>query len=250
MCCFSGPVQEVSNTSIFARRFDKANQYLVYQMHFQSLEDLAMILPLPTPADAADDAVTFIDLKEYESFFGDLNRGFPVPPRPRTTAAGNVPPPPAPLAQLEVIEVGDFEASFVPRVKDFARLDKRFQLPETTWDKLPLYKSFGFAVFKLKKGKHNVHPMAFSFPTALRKEIFFPTVHIHDGKVHDKARFDHVLYLQNGADDYLTDDRWEESPQPAAMFMDKKKAGSLLLPDQHVYRRRLRGNLKNADTLV
>jgi hypothetical protein len=242
-------VEEVSNTKIFARRFGKASQYLVYEMHFHSLEDLAMILPIPTPADSPEDAVTFINLKDYARFFGDMHKGFPEPPTNRGPAAGS-----APLVtaekKLEVVDVGAFEASFVPRIKDFSRLDERFRLPDGVWDKLPAYKEYGFAVFKLKKGDSNVHPMAFAFPTALKKEIFFPTVHIHDGKVHDKAHFDHALYLQVGEDVTMADRNWEESPQPAGMFMDKKKAGSVILGDSHVYRRRLRGNLKNADTLA
>jgi hypothetical protein len=250
MCCFSGPVKEVSNTKIFARRFGKGNQYVVYQMKFESLDDLAMILPLPTPADAPDDAVTFINLKDYEHFFDDMRKGFPE----TTTRVGAVkgPPPPAPAAEpkLEVVDVGSFEASFVPRIKDFSRLDERFRLPDDVWSKLPQYKEYGFAVFKLKKGEHVVHPMAFAFPTALESELFFPTVHIHDGKVHDKAGFDHILYLQSSDENFMAGNGWRESVQPAGMFMDKKKAGSLILADNHVYRLRLVGNLKNADTLV
>jgi hypothetical protein len=37
-------------------------------------------------------------------------------------------------SKLEVIQVGDFEASFVPTVKDFSRLDERFRLPSAVWD--------------------------------------------------------------------------------------------------------------------
>jgi hypothetical protein len=249
MCCFSGPVKEVSNTKIFARRFGKSSQYLVYEMHFESLEDLAMILPLPTPADSPEDAVTFINLKEYGRFFGDMNEGFPSrkPTAAKDLAAEALP---ASAPQLEVIEVGRFEASFVPQIKDFSRLDERFRLPDDVWSKLPAYKDFGFAVFKLKKGDHNVHPMAFAFPSRLKKETFFPTVHIHDGKVHDKAGFDHVLYMQGKDQEFISATGWEESAQPAGMFMNKEKAGSVILGDAHVYRRRLSGMLKNADTLV
>ena len=39
--------------------------------------------------------------------------------------------------------------------------------------------------------------MAFEFETRLKNEIFFPTVHIHDGEVHKREHFDHTLYLQN-----------------------------------------------------
>src|SRR5690606_13087928 len=98
--------------------------------------------------------------------------------------------------KLEVVEVGSFVASFVPTVKDFSRLDEQFRLPAQTWDKLPEYRDFGFAVFKLKKGSRKVHPMAFEFARANPIRLFFPTVHIHDGTVKPTARFHHVLFCQ------------------------------------------------------
>ena len=133
------------------------------------------------------------------TFFADLRSGFPVPrTKNDSRAAGGVPPP---KAALPVVEVGKFVASFVPAIKDFARLDKQFRLPDGVWEKLPLYKEFGFAVFKLKKpekGEQTVHPMAFEFPRASKRILFFPTVHIHDGTVPAKARFDHSLFAQVG----------------------------------------------------
>ena len=79
-----------------------------------------------------------------------------------------------------MVQVGDFEASFVPTVKDFNRLDARFQLPAELFAKMPDYQHFGFAVFKLKPGMQTVQPMAFDFPAAKPGHLFFPTVHIHD----------------------------------------------------------------------
>ena len=61
---------------------------------------------------------------------------------------------------------------------------------------MPDYRRFGFAVFKLKPGAQTVHPMAFEFPTSLGAQVFSPTVHVHDNKVHARAKFDHVLYCQ------------------------------------------------------
>ena len=140
---------------------------------------------------------------------------------------------------------------FVPAIKDFARLDRQFRLPDGVWEKLPQYKEFGFAVFKLKKPAEDmqqVHPMAFEFPRADRSVLFFPTVHIHDGKVHADADFDHMLYLQPTGG--RPPRNWEESPQPAGMFMDVKKSEGLIAADEHVYRRRIGGRQKNQDTLV
>jgi len=146
-----------------------------------------------------------------------------------------------------VVEVGSFVASFVPTVKDFGRLDEQFKLPEGTWARLPQYKDYGFAVFKLKKGEHKVHPTAFSFPRADARRLFFPTVHIHDGKVHDRASFDHALYCQ----DADTATRWEESPRPAEFFLTKlDQVKGVVDPKGHVYRRQMAGTYKNEDVWV
>jgi hypothetical protein len=246
MCCFSRNVDKVADTNIFARASREGRQFLIYAMTLSAKEDLAMILPIPTPKAVKEDAVRFINLEKYEKFFEDLRAGFPQPKSlGRKDAKGEADN----SLTLKVVEVGSFEASFVPTVKDFARLDERFRLPANVWDNLPQYKNYGFAVFKLKKGAKRIHPMAFEFPRADDKHLFFPTVHIHDGKVHDRANFDHALYCQPSGED-LTRTNWEESFQPAGLFMKVKQAQGLLVDDQHVYRLQLRGKLKNQDTLV
>jgi hypothetical protein len=244
MCCFSRPVDLVSGTHIFARAAKNGRQFIVYSMILGAKEDLAMILPIPVPKQPKEDAVRFINLEKYTEFFTDMQGGFPA-----TKATGRETLGDKPAATLEVVNVGSYEASFVPTVKDFARVDERFRLPMGVWDKLPQYKDYGFAVFKLKKGKSKVHPMAFEFPRADPRKLFFPTVHIHDGQVHPQAKFDHALYCQPSGDERLTTG-WQESPQPAGMFMKKDKAQDLLDLNAHCYRHEIKGSHKNADILV
>lgn len=248
MCCFSGPVEDVSNTKIFARFTKDREQAVVYQMKYKAKEPLAMILPIPV-GSKKEDAVNFVNLKDYEKFFDDLHAGFPREKSrvPTLGGAGGI----AAKPDLKVVDVGSFVASFVPSISDFERLDKRFRLPAGTWDKLPMYKDFGFAVFQLKPDAETVHPMAFTFPTArANSPLFFPTVHIHDGQVHAKADFDHTLYLQPRDGSQMLPRGWEESPQPAGMFMRTKQSQGLIDADLHCYRRKLQGELKNVDTLV
>jgi len=76
MCCFSLNVTAVSATRIFARGVNDS-QYLVYSMAYEADTDLAMILPIPTPDHSPETAVRFIDLSEYETFFADMEKGFP-----------------------------------------------------------------------------------------------------------------------------------------------------------------------------
>jgi len=249
MCCFSRPVQSVSATNIFARSAEGGRQYLVYSMKLRAKEELAMVLPLPVISGSGEKAVTFIDLKGYAEFFADLSKGFPVPlgAVPTSRSLGAAPPP---AAKLEVVAVGSFDASFVPTVADFSRLDERFRLPSGTWEKLPAYREHGFAVFKLKPGESKVHPMAFSFPRANPTELFFPTVHIHDGKVHDKAKFDHVLFCQRGTADLLNLLDWDESFRHTAAFMQVDKTNGVIDGGEHCYRRTLTGNLPNKDFIL
>ena len=243
MCCFSREVKSVSNTNIFARDSKSPMQFLVYSMNFSAAADLAMILPIPIPKGTPEKGVRFINLEKYPDFFVAMDSGFP-----KAAVASAAPADGGKKApKLEIVEVGAYEASFVPTVNDFGRLDERFRLPAGTWDKLPQYKAYGFAVFKLKEGNHKTHPMAFEFPRADPGKLFFPTVHIHDGLVHEKADFDHTLYAQFGM---APAQAWIESRQPASMFMNVSKCAGVVDADGHVYKRIIRGERKNEDTLA
>jgi hypothetical protein len=249
MCCFSQPVISVSGTNIFARPDADGRQLLVYSMTINARHDLAMILPLPVKTPAGEKDMKFIDLKEYPDFFADLESGFrPPPPRAsRWLSQGN---PSASLPKLEVVQVGNFEASFVPTQKDFSRLDERFRLPPDAWKQLPQYELYGFAVFKLRSGEMKVHPMAFSFPREKARTLFFPTVHIHDGKVHSKADFDHALFCQPTHDERPIATSWQESHGHPTSFMQMKKAKGIIVADQHCYKKEMRGMLANKDTFL
>jgi hypothetical protein len=252
MCCFSRPVKKVAGTNIFARESSRERQYLVYSMTLSAPEDLAMILPLPVPKATKEDAVRFINLEKYADFFADMYSGFPHPDtKPADDDVGREPT--AAKRKLAVIDVGSFQASFVPSIKDFERLDERFRLPGEIWDKLGQYRDYGFAVFKLKQDKKDaqkIHPMAFEFPRANPKKLFFPTVHIHDGKVHAKASFDHRLYCQTTGNEELSMFDWTESTGHAEQFIKIDKAQGIVAKEEHCYLYELHGNHNNVDIVV
>lgn len=261
MCCFAKAVLHVARTRIFARLTSTGSQLLAYQMEYKSEEPNAMILPLPVAladddAPPTDEAVRFIDVSEYEEFFDDLETGFPYVAPPSIGCA-------MPLCDsaaaggLTVHEVGNFIASFVPSLSDFDRLDPAFVIPKETWDLIPEYSDFGFAVFQLKQLEGKPHPMAFEFPTRL-KQVFFPTVHIHDGQVHEEEDFDHVLYLQHAGFDSVVEDYknydhvdrhsgFVRSKWPASGYFPAERSQGLVEPSLLVHRTTLRGSLENAD---
>jgi hypothetical protein len=257
MCCFSRPVKFVGKTRIFARATDDGLQRLVYAMDVEIEHELAMVLPIPVPTNGPDEAVTFVDLSSYPDFFDALERAFPPDYLTMPQAKGG---PfrggPSPARTLDVHEVGLFEASFVPKPSDFSRLDARFRLPEHVLAELEAYRDFGFCVFRLspkKRGifglrsaRQSVHPMAFVFPRRDPHEVFFPTLHVHEGSVPDRATFDHTLYLQDegplgeGLD-------WTSSTSALGEHLDADRAKGLVVKTLHAKRLGLSGVHPNDD---
>jgi hypothetical protein len=258
MCCFSSPT-EVHDTSIFARFTRPGAQALVYQMRYTAARPTAMILPLPVALPAKEDAVRFTDLEAYPRFFDDLAAGFPEPPSKgigRSRAAVESAAAAAPLA---VHDVGQFVATFVPSANDFGRVDPRFVLPKDTWSRIPAYADYGFAVFQLKELAGTPHPIAFEFDTRTPGTLFFPTVHIHDGTVHEKDHFDHALYAQDAAFDRRAGayegpnavdaaTGFVRSKDSASSFADAGRSRGLLDGGLLVHKSTLRGMLPNRDT--
>ena len=269
MCCFSGPVEHVTSTRIFARRAENGRQVLAYQMQYASRRPVAMILPLPTAlgrpsAAAAEPLVTFINLKGYPEFFAHMETAFPAPRPLFSSFAAKSEEISVTATVLPVQTVGDFVASFVPTVADFRRLDKQFVLPPQTWSKIPAYHDYGFAVFQLKAAQNGkiLHPMAFSFASRYSNKLFFPTVHIHDGQVHASEDFDHDLFWQPQPVPRFWGLFPARQPVPCdaeyvrnsadvmGKFVNPVKAKGLIARTGAGLKARLSGTLQNRDTFI
>ncbi len=222
---------KIGNTRIFARHTKQGKQAIVYSFSITSKTSAAMILPLPVVQGSGEDALNFIDMSDYPDFFDDIDSVC----RPEyqhieeytnlddmlECGEGEE------ISKLIVHDVGDYEASYVPTIDDFDRLDPCFRLPEEVWKKMPDYSDYGFAVFQLKltlsvgddETENAVHPMAFEFPTRNSQQLFYPTVHVHDGDYHNLGDFQHTFYCQreNARSEfkYLRDLFHGESPSPA-----------------------------------
>lgn len=248
MCCFSGNVNHVSETSIFCRMGAQGNQVVIYSMVLETENDVAMVLPVPTIDGRTEESVKFINLSAYGEFFPKLDRAFPLPRSSGGSATDPFGSNEVSKKALEVKSVGNFDASFVPRVADFERLDEQFRIPPDIWAKLPQYADHGFVVFKLKAGNARIHPMAFAFPARDRTRITFPTVHIHDGQVHPLAMFDHALYCQSASADVRME--WQESVALAGGYVNPDRLQGTVLGNAHVYKRQMIGELENSDVTV
>ncbi|MFO0939334.1 MAG: hypothetical protein U0930_01065 [Pirellulales bacterium] len=227
-------------------------------MQYDSQEQNAMILPIPTVKNASEDSVKFFNFEAYPNFFQDLARSFPMlsPPPMASRADSKLVPNEKPL---QVHKVGNFVASVVPSVDDFRRLDPLFSIAPDVWAKIPVYSDYSFVVFKFDELAGKPHPMAFEFKTRHENQIFFPTVHIHDGEVHAEEHFDHALYCQDQKLDAVVG-RYTEKPDPATQWTRSQQAASKTVKiakshdvvdgDLLLHRKIIQGNWPNQDVFV
>lgn len=247
MCIFVGPVEHVSKTRIFARPLHPGRQLLIYEMTYAASGALAMVLPVPTAPGGAEDALRFVSLEGCAEFFVELRRGFSAEDYEGAMVGALVTA--AEATTLEVHRVGAFEASFVPRAEDFGRLDERFRLPAEFWLTLSHYRDWGFAVFKLRETRRaEAHPMAFTFASRAPDRLFFPTVHVHRGRVERRAEFDHSLYCQPAPAMNWHLHQWRESTGPVADFLTCALAAQITVPEQPCWRADMVGMRENRDT--
>lgn len=262
MCCFTvttppglfarlfqRPVH-VSATRIFARMLEPGQQALAYSMNLDAAAPVAMVLPLPVAIGSGDDALQFVDLSAHPRMFVELHELFEFQPVAAARGGARLG---GPSRQTLVVHcVGSFVASYVPSRADFDRLDPRFRLPAVLFDAVPNYADYGFAVFQLDSGKSTVHPMAFKFASRDATRLFFPTVHVHDGQFHARAKFDHALYYQTP--------RCPKLPKtvPFGSFDNDAVAwrapgrdyAGLVVSGQPMVRRTLHGRQPNHDTWI
>lgn len=213
MCCFAGPVTSVSGTKIFAtmRALPATDgeraQILAYEASVTTEASNAMVLPVPVREDVGAAGIALLDMSSVPDFFVVLFRLVEAgTPRLPTFSA------PFPQPQLKVHRVGAYDVSIVPTIEDFGRLSSLFRLELSgspvgvgaslgqPRGLLPVfrqrYPGHSFVVCQLAPGKVDLHPFGVMFLPRYRDHLFFPTLHIHDGVLHETACFDHRIFAQ------------------------------------------------------
>lgn len=240
MCIFTGEVEHVSSTRIFAR-LQGQKQAVIYDMYLSTDDETAMVLPIPTAQGNIENIVEFIDLSGYSDVFEDLHDLFP-----KSRGIG-LAVPAGGSGILEVTQVGAFSASFVPSPSEFSRLDPRFQLSKIVIEALPKYADYGFVVFKLQKGALQVHPMAFWFKTREESQLYYPTVHVHDGSVYNTEEFDHALYAQGSLSEHIDLESTYKKTGSKELQTIESKSMRIISSNFEVYKKILTGSLPNKD---
>ena len=241
MCIFTGEIKSVGDTRIFARQ-DANRQAVVYDMYLSTEFATAMVLPIPVASLSNDEKIEFIDLSTYPDFFDDIENLFPQWMSASIEGGDS-----RGSDLIEVHEVGIYDASFVPTLNDFKRLDSRFRLNSDFFEQVPEYSNYGFIVFKLKPGESQVHPMAFWFPKSEDRNLFFPTKHMHDGVVHNSDHYDHTLYAQGSFTDNSNLEAISLKHNLEELSAIAKRSFGLVSKDEVICKKVVNGVNKNED---
>ncbi|MCC6750577.1 MAG: hypothetical protein IT371_23145 [Deltaproteobacteria bacterium] len=256
MPCFTRPVAAVGQTQLYARAADDGGQLLAISATVAAREDLALLVPLPTPAGTAADAVRFLDLQSYPTFFDELGLGFTALPRAASAA-----PPRALRGTPRAHAIAPLELSVAPDLASLARLDARFAPSPRLLARLAEYADFAFAVLRLtswggllahfrRPQARLVLPVALHFPRRWSDRLYFPTLAVHDGDDASEPELDHLCYCQpdERTEPHLA--RWERSAHAASSFVDPGRAQGLVDGRAPCHRLTLRGPRGNQDLVV
>jgi hypothetical protein len=231
-----------------ATRLSSGEHATVYAMAVTARVPVAMVLPVPVREGLGDQGLRFLDLSGYSRFFKDLDALFPRlhgRGRGKSLLIGSRAVP------LKVHRVGAFVASYVPTEQDFDRLDPQFRVPAALGDLLfPRYPGWGYAVFQLAEDSlpQKVHPMAYAYQPRDLGRLFYPTVHVHDGRtVPEREHFDHTLYTQSD----VFPCGWESGPLvPGQIHLDLERTQGLVRAEQPFHRIRIHGVRPNRDLVL
>ena len=191
MCIITSTVNEVAKTRIYVSA-DEANrrQLTVYSNYVSSSRENAMILPVPNP-----ESIELLNFSNYPAFFEDLANCFQKRiPRgiSNTLGFGLV------TETLPIYKVGSYQASIVPNLDEFDRLDfHTFKVDPNLYSFLDVHYrkgNFGFIVCSLMAGDHTYHPFAYTHGMHKSGRLFIPTMHYHPGHTHETGDWDHLIY--------------------------------------------------------
>jgi hypothetical protein len=244
------PVQQVASTKIFASMGPHApgqwRQTLVYEAVVGTTGDNAMVLPIPVHRAVGAAGIELLNLSSVPAFFTYLRDLLDSP----LLVMGGMPSfgaPPAAAPPLPVYRVGSFDVSIVPTLADFGRLSGIFRLGLGALGPVlaQRYGDHAFVVYQIAEGTSLLHPFGVSFVTR-HDQLYFPTVHVHDGTAPLFASFDHQLFAQRSrlpeqGRAPAVSAYWTEHVLSSAPFVEKYLS---------IQSGALRGQLANQDTFV
>lgn len=244
MPLIAGPVQTIYRTRIFARGRSDGKQLLAFSMAYRATSESLLAIPLATPPDVPQEAVTLISLPKAGDLFAHLARGQPdqLLPDAASSAIDALPMLPA------------REPMFVPNLSILMQLIGHLPLPAGISNDLQAYAANAFALVTLPAGDAWVHPFALEFARRRSDQLRFPSGILKGAMFDLDVGYTCELYAQSRVS--LTG--WEASGESgpggrirlAGQFLDTRQSRNVIDPMRPVFHKLLYADSTQRDTVV
>lgn len=208
MCIFTGPVDTVTNTKIFATMLggeSAGTQFTCYNnvVELKNANPVAMVIGLPNPTGEPD-KINMFDMSPYPEFFDKLQSLFHAPVVYRGMKGPGLSMKNSPPKVLPVLKCGPYSYSVAPTFADLKRIDwTRFEMsPDVEKLLESQYANNGFGFLVCLCSETGSYPtIGVTHPALANGELFLPTMHEHAGGADGStvADWDHTIYAINSA---------------------------------------------------
>lgn len=200
MCIISGPVSSVGSTKILCLPSkNRKRQLTVYKNAVNTPNTNAMCLPVPNPNTVKFEKVP-------KDIFTQCSNSFDYSISYRPQAAGVVSL--KSKSYLAIQSHGSYDVVLVPSMSDIKRIPPSFliltdEVKEFLQTSYP--GNFGIVLCKLKAGRTDYEPFAYSHELQDNLHLFFPTKHFHINSGNNtNVDFGEPLSSQSGWGNYFS----------------------------------------------
>lgn len=192
MCIISGPVVSVASTKILVLPSkNRKRQLTVYKNEVATQNQNAMCLPVPNPHTVTFETVSKDIFKQCANSFSIARSSMIYEHAGAVSASFSIK-----KSYLPVVSHGSYDVVLVPSMNDIERIPPTFTtLSEEVikFLKASYPETFGVVLCRLRQGKADYEPFAYSHDIQPNSQLFFPTKHFHNHNVTEEQRWDSIF---------------------------------------------------------
>jgi hypothetical protein len=244
MPLIAGPLQTLHCARMFARGRSDGKQLLVYSLAYRASAEALLAIPLATPPDYPEHAVSMISLPQAKHFFDHLARGYPEDIMPDES-----------LARIHSLpSVAAKDPMFVPSLAILMQLIGHLPLPAGVASDLQAYAPNAFALVTLPPGEVWLHPFALEFPRRKADQLRFPSGILKGAMFDFSPDFITQMYGQSRSPMPGWEPSGDNGPggkiRLAGQFLDTRQSRNVVDPMRPVFHKQLYLDSTQRDTVV
>lgn len=238
MTIFSGRIRYCGHTNVFVSLLEDGRCSTVVSVDLCLAGSGALFFPVPAETGTAENAFEFLDLRNCQQIFEQLDLCF------RDAPDGE-----KPSGKKNPIQVS--RQYLVSDESGFEQASSGLRLNTHVMNSLPMYWNWPFAAAEILTDSYVEGRLlvGYTYVPVHSSEMFYPVVCVLGNEIHPIAEFDHTLYFQQNSDFGIVRG-WEVGHRRPGVASDLNQLGNVVHPAWPLQRCTLFGNLPNCDYVL